>query len=119
MQPMEGHFGQRLASLRQKAGLSQREFARTSGFSARMIAYYETRAALPLGHVLSALAKALGISVDELVGHRPSKAKTPQLSPRLLRRLSLVERLPLKDKRELFSIIDMYLAKNHLSDAHR
>ncbi len=119
--PSEGHFGERLALLRQKAGFSQREFARVAGSSPRMIAYYETRAALPLGHVLSSLANALGLSVDELVGNRPAKStkRSPRLSPRLLRRLSLVEQLPLKDKRELFSIIDMYLSKNHLSDAQR
>ena len=121
MQPTEGHFGERLASLRQKAGLSQREFARIAGSSQRMIGYYETRAALPLGHVLSTLAEALGLSVDELVGKKTVVATTRgmRVSPHLARRLVLMERLPIKDKREIFSIIDTYLAKNHISDDSR
>ena len=119
--PSEGHFGERLALLRQKAGFSQREFARVAVSLPRTSVDYEPRAPLSHGHLLSSLANTLGLSVDELVGNRPAKStkRSPQLSPRHLRRLSLVEQLPLKDKRELFSIIDMYLSKNHLSDAQR
>lgn len=116
MQPREGHFGERLAAFRQKAGLSQRELARLAGSTQRMITYYETRAAMPLGHVLAALADALGISVDELVGKKASSASTRgmRISRHLAQRLTLMEKLPLKDRRELFSIIDTYLAKNRL-----
>jgi transcriptional regulator with XRE-family HTH domain len=116
MQPSEGHFGKRLASFRLRAGLSQQKFAGVSGISARMIGYYETRAALPLGHVLAALAEALGITVDELVGKKvvDDKKRGAPVSKHLARRVPLMEKLPLKDKRELFSIIDTYLAKNQL-----
>jgi len=118
VQPTEGHFGVRLAALRQKAGLSQRTFAQLVGSSQRMIGYYETRAALPLGHVLASLAKALGLTVDELVGAKTATKPTRgmRLSPHLARRLALMEKLPMKDKREIFSIIDTYLAKNHITD---
>ena len=85
-----------------------------------MIAYYERRDALPPGHVLTAFADALGVSVDELLGKKTAKpvgART-QTSRRLLRRLQQMEKLPLKDKRELLSIIDTYLEKHRLL-AHR
>ena len=82
-----------------------------------MVAHYESRAALPPGHVLAALAEALGSSVDELVGKKPAaKAKslrTPA-SRRVLQRLRQVEKLPLRDKRELLGIIDTYLERNRL-----
>ncbi|MBK8938278.1 MAG: helix-turn-helix domain-containing protein [Polyangiaceae bacterium] len=114
--PPEGHFGLRLADLRRAAGLSQTDLQNATGISRRMIAHYEGRPALPPGHVLAALADGLGTSVDELVGKkpaRPSGTKT-QASRRLLRRLQQLEKLPLKDKRELLGIIDTYLERHRL-----
>ena len=114
-EPDEGHFGQRLADLRRGAGLSQMALAKVSGVSRRMIAHYENRGALPPGHVLAALAEALGTSVDELVGKKTVRVQTKtQSSRRLLRRLQQMEKLPLKDKRELLGIIDTYLERNRL-----
>ena len=114
--PSEGSFGKRLASLRQAAGLSQRKLAKVSGISQRMIAHYEGRAPLPPGHVLAALAEALGITVDALAGLTPElpSVKRNKASTRILRRLTAMEELPLKDKRELLAIIDTYLEKNRL-----
>jgi transcriptional regulator with XRE-family HTH domain len=113
-----GHFGERLSSLREASGYSQSKLGKRAGISQRMMAYYESRAALPPGHVLSGLAEALVISVDELVGNAPSatvKPKRTRASQRLLRRLIEMEKLPLKDKRELLSIIDTYLEKHRLA----
>lgn len=120
MEPKEGHFGERLIERRRAAGLTQRELARSSGVSNRMIAYYESRSALPPGHVLTALAEALGASVDEIVGKATeAPSARPRLSRTLLEKLTLLERLPLKDKRELFAIMDTYLAKNQLVPRQR
>ena len=89
----------------------------SGGVSQRMIAYYEKRAALPPGHVLAALADALGCSVDELVGKKGPAKRTRKTAPSrpLLRRLAHVEQLPLKDKRELLGIIDTYLERHRLA----
>jgi hypothetical protein len=63
---------------------------------------HHSRAALPPGHVLAVLGEALGASVDELVGNKlPAKAPRSKTSRPLLRRLEHLEKLPLKDKREL------------------
>ena len=111
------HFGERLTELRETAGLSQRQLARSSGVSQRMIAYYEARAAPPPGHVLSSLAAALALTVDEVLGQAPpdAKPKRSRVSQRILRRLQEMEGLPLKDKRELLNIIDTYLEKHRLA----
>ena len=110
-----GHFGQRLADLRQQAGLSQLQLARATGISRRMIAHYESREAMPLGHVLSSLADGFGITVDELVGKRPIKSSSKtDSSRRILRRLQQMEKLPMREKREVLSIIDTYLERNRL-----
>ncbi|NRA34862.1 MAG: helix-turn-helix transcriptional regulator [Polyangiaceae bacterium] len=111
-------FGKRLASVRQKAGFSQRQLADISNVSQRMVAYYERRDPLPPGHILTALSNALGMSVDQLIGSKPAKkisAKLPKTSQHLYRRLQQLEQLPLKERREVLRIIDTYLEKNRLS----
>lgn len=114
-----GPFGERLASLRKSVGLSQLELAELAEVSRRMIAYYETRDSLPPGHVLSALARALGVSVDELMGingktltGKKEKKERTRLSQHVLRRVQAIERLPLKEKRQLLGLIDTFLEKD-------
>lgn len=112
----EQSFGDRLAAMRRTAGLSQRQLARQTGVSQRMIAYYEGRAALPPGHVLTALAEALGCAVDELVGAkvlRPAAAR--RAHPRLWQRFQQIDKLPARERRELFSVIDAFLERHKLA----
>ncbi len=115
MQP-EHSFGQRLAAMRQAAGLSQRQLAKQTGISQRMIAYYEGRAALPPGHALTVFAEVLGTSVDELAGSKPLKsAAASRAQPRLWQRFRQIEKLPLRERKELFSVIDAYLERHRLA----
>ena len=106
-------FGDRLAKLREATGLSQRALGSQVGLSQRMVAYYEGRAALPPGHVLSALSDALGATVDELIGAKPIPVPRAH-NQRLWRRFSQIEKLPVRDRKELFSVIDAYLERNRL-----
>jgi transcriptional regulator with XRE-family HTH domain len=117
VQPEGSHFGERLASLRKAAGLSQSAIGRQIGASQRMIAYYESRAALPPGHVLAALAAALGTTVDELMGNKPARTSKKASNQRLWRRFAQIEQLPLRDRKELFSVIDAYLERHRLQRA--
>ena len=66
-------FGERMARLRNDSGYSQRDLARETGVSQRMIAYYEKQAQYPPTHVLPILAKSLQVSVDQLLGIEESK----------------------------------------------
>jgi len=67
-------FGERLARLRQEAGLSQRDLAAEVNISQRMVAYYEKQTTHPPTHLLPLLAKALGVSSDQLLGINEVKA---------------------------------------------
>lgn len=112
---VHGNFGRRLAELRRAAGFSQRQLEAASGVTHRMIAYYEKRDALPPGHVLSALADGLAITVDELVGNERAKpARRSTSSRRLQRRLQQLEKLPLKERKAVLAIIDTYLERHRL-----
>ena len=66
-------FGERLTELRKAAGFTQQELADEVGVSRRMIAYYEGQSAHPPTTLLPALAQALNLSTDELLGLTPFK----------------------------------------------
>ena len=66
-------FGERMARLRNESGYSQRDLARETGISQRMIAYYEKQAQYSPTQVMPILAKSLGVSVDQLLGTEKSK----------------------------------------------
>jgi len=108
-------YGKQLAQFRNAAGFSQRQLAEISEVSHRMIAYYEGRESPAPGHVLNALATALGVTVDDLLGNKPLAKTTGRANPKISRRLQQLEKLPLKDRREVLRIIDTYLEKNRLA----
>lgn len=115
--PPEGSFGQRLAKIRNEAGLTQRQLGDLAGISHRMVAYYEKRDPLPPGHVLAKFAEAFGLSSDQLLGKkkRARAAKQNAMSQRLRRRFQELEKLPLSDKKALLAIIDTYIEKHRLA----
>ena len=61
-------FGARLAALRKQVGISQTALAQEIGVSQRMMAYYEGPRAFAPANRLPALAHALGVSVETLLG---------------------------------------------------
>ena len=73
--PSEGHDVAlpRMAKLRHAAGYSQRDLAKETGISHRMIAYYEKQAKYPPTLLLPVIVKALGTTADELLGIKKNK----------------------------------------------
>jgi transcriptional regulator with XRE-family HTH domain len=79
-------FGGRLKKLREEAGLTQRELAERAEVSLSIVFQIEQGAKKdPRISTLVALAEALGVSVDELVGREteppepePPKKRRPQ-----------------------------------------
>lgn len=102
-------FGRRMARLRGVAGYSQREFAEELGISQRMVAYYEAQSQYPPAHLLPIIAKALGVSSDQLLGLEPIPKRQPLVNQQLLRRLKKIEALPPQEQRPLLHTIDSYL----------
>jgi transcriptional regulator with XRE-family HTH domain len=111
-QTTEGEtFGRRLARLRKEAGYSQRALADEIGISYRMVAYYEAQTTHPPANLLPTIADALGITVDQLLGHRAVRAKKSPTNERLLRQLRQVEKLPPHARRSVLEHIDGLVAK--------
>ena len=104
--PRTEGFGPRLARLRQGRGLTQEALGARVGQSNRMIAYYEREDAEPPGALLPALAHALGVTTDELLGLKPLADAPPPKTARLRRRLQKVEELPPADQRTVLKLVD-------------
>ncbi len=103
-------FGKRLAKLRKSAGYSQRALAAELNISYRVIAYYEGETTYPPAHLLPQLAKALGISTDQILGVEKIKESNSMIRDnRLWRRFSQVEKLPASERRPIIQIIDAVL----------
>ncbi len=102
-------LGQRLRTLREARGLTQVRLAKTSGITQRAISYYETDTGLPPATAAAALARALNVSTDELLGlkipkvdHLDDDAETR----RLWKRFRQVASLPERDQRAVIRLIN-------------
>jgi len=104
-------FGDRLAKLRYAAGYSQRALAAELGISQRMIAYYEGETEYPPAHLLPLLAKALGVTADQLLGMEKAETNGRTRDTRLWRRFTQVERLPVNQRKPILQFIDAMLTK--------
>ena len=107
-------FAQRMARLRQAAGYSQRDLARETGISQRMIAYYEKQTQYPPTHLLPILAEVLGASADELLGIKKMNSDGKKKDMRLWRRFSQIEKLDVKEKRQILQLLDAFIEKEQL-----
>lgn len=111
VQHREEPFGRRLAALRKKAGYTQHTLADAIGISHRMMAYYEAQTERPPGHLLPALAEALGISTDELLGIGKKRLEPKVHNQRLIKKLLMVEKLPKNSQRAILEHIDALLTR--------
>lgn len=107
-------FGKQMAKLRNERGYSQRDLARETGISQRMIAYYEKQANFPPTHVLPVLAKSLNVTVDQLLGVEKTQGNGKNKDMRLWRRFSQVEKLDVKEKRQVIQLLDTFIEKERL-----
>lgn len=109
-------FGERMAKFRNKAGYSQRDLAKETGISQRMIAYYESQTQHPPTHLLPALANALGVSTDELLGVKKTNSNGQKKDMRLWRRFSRIEQMDTKEKRQILQILDTFIENEQLKE---
>jgi hypothetical protein len=81
-----------------------------------MIAYYETHAATPPGDALAAIARALDVPMDELLGLKASATEAPAstASLRLWRQFREVESLPEADRKTVLHLVDALVEKQRL-----
>lgn len=97
----------RIATLRKDAGLSQVDLAKRIGTSASNVAFWELSGTPPRGEVLPALARELGVSVDELLGVTPQK---PAIAKgRLQEAFHAAAKLPRRRQQKIVEVVEALL----------
>lgn len=102
-------FGPRLAALRKARGLTQIQLAEAAETTQRAISYYENDTGFPPASALIALAKALRVTTDELLGIKAPKVEridSDSETRRLWKRFQQVTALPEKDQRAVIRLIN-------------
>lgn len=99
-------FGERLVRTRQEAGLSQVELAQRIGVDRRVIAHWERRSVTLKPEQIAALAEALRISADHLLGLQPKRTK-PGPKSKLQAQIEQIQRLPRAKQQAISEVLDM------------
>jgi transcriptional regulator with XRE-family HTH domain len=106
----------RLRELREASGLSVRELARQIEEQHTNVLYWETSGNLPRSNVLVPMAKALGVTVEELLGQpRPKKVLAP--GGRLGRVVETISRLPRRQQDKIVDVIETFVAGQQIKAA--
>src|SRR5438132_967081 len=100
--------GRRLRKLREAAGLSLRELARQIGEQPSNINYWETSGNLPRSNVLLPIAKALGVSVEVLLGEdKPRRTVKP--GGKVGAVFEAVSKLPRRQQQKILEVVEAFV----------
>jgi transcriptional regulator with XRE-family HTH domain len=98
-------LGTRIAELRRAQNLTQAQLAEQLELTQQMVASYEVaRRRVPVS-LLPSLARALGVSVETLIGEKAAPAKRGP-APQLQQKIERLNRLPKAQQRLVMQILD-------------
>jgi transcriptional regulator with XRE-family HTH domain len=106
-------LGKRVAELRVKAGLSQAQLAQAVGLPQRTIANYETIANYIPSSLLPALADALGVAIEDIIGIPAPKVAKRGPKSRLEKQFEELRRLPKTEQDLASQLLQRLLASAH------
>lgn len=100
-----------LRQLREASGLSVRELARQIGESPTNVSYWERSGQTPRSDVLAALAKALGVTIEEVLGE-PKPRRTVAPGGKLGQVFQQVARLPRRKQDKVLEVVNALIAQH-------
>jgi transcriptional regulator with XRE-family HTH domain len=109
----ETSFGERLQNIRKARGLTQVQLAEAAETTQRAVSYYETEAGFPPAPAVIALACALSVTTDELLGVKPPKAERvndDSEARRQWKRFQMIATLPERDRKAVVRLINSLAA---------
>ena len=113
---MQSEFNKNLIAIRKQKGLSQRDLAELTKLSPRMIAYYEKRAINPPIDKIEIIAKALKVSVSDLLGISNKSLVQNEfndLDTRTLKRIKQILDLSPHERISIYMLLDSILDKKN------
>jgi len=105
-------FGDRLARLREEAGLSQVQLAEKLGVTQQAIAHWERKSSAVHSDTLGKLAAALGITASELLGESKSKRSSAAPMGRARSAFEKVSALPRRQQDKIIAVVEAFVAQN-------
>jgi len=99
-----------LQRLREATGLSVRGLARQLNVQHTAILYWESTGTPPRSSVLVPMAKALGVTVEELLGEKKSK-KVRSPGGRLGQIFESVSGLPRRQQQKIMDVVEAFVAQ--------
>jgi len=105
-------LGQRIAELRKQHGYTQVQLAQMLDVKQYVVASYETGRRRPSAALLPDIARALGISVEDLLGTDGASRK-PGPTPKLQQQIEQLQRLPKGKQKFVSEFIDTVLQQAH------
>jgi transcriptional regulator with XRE-family HTH domain len=103
-------FGERLALARQQAGLTQQQLAEKLGTTQRVITHWEREPVALRADQLGALADALGVTADFLIGRAEPKPRGTGPVGRARRVLERLSRLPRHRQQKIIDVVEALVA---------
>ena len=94
-------FGKKLTEVRKNNNLSQAELAQKVGTRAPVIGRYERDEAKPSIEAATKIAKALGVSLDYLVGNTEL-----ELDEAALKRVEDISKMSTEEQNKIFMVVD-------------
>jgi transcriptional regulator with XRE-family HTH domain len=107
-------FGQRMAALRQRKGLTQIQLAARMNTTQKMIDYYERRSPNPTLEVMQKVAAALEISVVELLGEDAATVRAARKTgptSKLQKVFEDVARLPRRQQEKIVEVVSALMTQ--------
>ena len=102
-------FGERIAQARELAGMTQLQLAEKLGVSQEVIAYWERKPVALRAEQLAALADALNVTADYLLG-RPTRQAAPKGPPGKLRQaFDKAHKLPRNQQNRIVEFVEAYV----------
>jgi len=110
-------FGERLVAAREEAGLSQRELADKLGVTQRALCWWEREPVALKPEQLAALAAALGVSADVLLGRDGAQKRGGGPSGKARRAFEAVAKLPRHHQQKIVEVVEALVAQTGASRA--
>ena len=100
--------------LREKTGLSLRELSRIVGEQPTNVSYWERTGKAPRADLLVPMAKALGVTVEEVLGEpKPIRGATPTGKMRQL--FDAASRLPRSQQQKVAAVLEPFIKEHAVS----
>ena len=109
-------FGKNLARFRKEKGLTQEDLVKSSGVAISQIRRYEADKSSPTLDVITRLAKALVVSIDELVFEKATGVAASKLMDReLLEQFEMISALDDDERQAVKNILEGVIVKHQVN----